>query len=90
MDAGRNMGKTNSLNDTDLKEFVDLQKSKPETERSWSIKIADVQTYNYDLSVKNPNKPEEAALRSPQEIFSEMELLDTETNDILQTIKELI
>ena len=45
---------------------------------------------NYDLSVKNPNTPEEAALRSPQEILSEMELLDTETNDILQTIKELI
>jgi type I restriction enzyme M protein len=90
MDAGRNMGKTNSLTDNDLKEFVALQKTKPESEKSWSIKIEDVQTHNYDLGVKNPNTPEEAALRSPQEILSEMELLDTETNDILQTIKELI
>ena len=61
-----------------------------QTEKSWNIKIADVQTHNYDLSVKNPNKPEEAALRSPQEILSEMELLDAETNAILQTIQELI
>ncbi|MEP6951938.1 MAG: class I SAM-dependent DNA methyltransferase [Ginsengibacter sp.] len=90
MDAGRNMGKTNSLNDADMQEFVRLSLSKPETEKSWSIKIVDVQTHNYDLSVKNPNTPEEAALRSPQEILSEMELLDAETNDILQTIKELI
>ena len=45
---------------------------------------------NYDLSVKNPNKPEEAALRSPEEILAEMQLLDEETNDILSTIKELI
>ena len=45
---------------------------------------------NYDLSVKNPNKPEQAALRSPEEILHEMQLLDEETNDILSTIKELI
>lgn len=90
MDAGRNMGKTNSLNDTDMQEFITLQKRNSETEKSWSIKIEDVQTHNYDLSVKNPNTPEEAALRSPQEILGEMELLDSETTDILQTLKELV
>ena len=86
----RNMGKTNSLNDSDLAEFISLQKTKPESENSWSIRIADVQTHNYDLSVKNPNTPEEEALRSPQEIIKEMELLDTQTNSIIQNIKELI
>jgi type I restriction enzyme M protein len=84
------MGKTNPLNDADMQEFITLQKTKPETEKSWNIKVADVQTHNYDLSVKNPNKPEEAALRSPEEILAEMQLLDEETNDILSTIKELI
>jgi type I restriction enzyme M protein len=49
-----------------------------------------VQTHNYDLSVKNPNKPEATALRSPEEILAEMQLLDEETNDILSTLKELI
>ncbi len=42
------------------------------------------------MPTHSPNTPEEAELRSPQEILSEMELLDTETSDILQTIKELI
>lgn len=90
LDPGRSMGKTNPLNDEDMQEFVALQKTKPETEKSWNIDIAAVQTHNYDLSVKNPNKPEEAALRSPQEILEEMQALDAETNDLLLTIKELL
>lgn len=90
LDPKRNMGKTNSLNDSDLAEFISLQKTKPESENSWNIKIADVQTHNYDLSVKNPNSPEEEALRSPQNIIKEMELLDAQTNSIIQNIKKLI
>lgn len=89
-DAGRNMGKTNALNDVDMQDFITLQQTKAETEKSWSIKIADVQTHNYDLSVKNPNTPEEAPLRSPMDILREMQSLDAETNEILLTIKELI
>ena len=96
MNPGRNMGKTNSLNDEDLQEFVTSASSVtktgkgPETEKSWNLKIADLNTDTYDLSVKNPNIPEEAPLRSPQDILDEMQELDAETNDILLTIKELI
>lgn len=90
MDPGRNMGKTNPLNDKDMASFVDLQKTKPETEQSWSIAIKDVDEATCDLSVKNPNTPEEAPLRAPADILSEMESLDAETNTILQSIKELI
>ncbi len=90
LDPKRNMGKTNSLNDADMKEFIALQKSNPETERSWNIKVANLNTKTYDLGVKNPNLPEEAALRTPQQILEEMEILDADTNQILSTIKELI
>jgi len=90
MNPGRNMGKTNPLNDTDMAKFVELQKTKPETEKSWMVWIADINKDTYDLSVKNPNTPEEAALRSPQEILTEMESLDTQTNAILKSIKEFI
>jgi len=90
LNAGRSMGKTNSLNDTDMQDFINLQQTKPETENSWSINIADVQTHNYDLSVKNPNTPEEAALRSPQEILAEMETLDAETNLIMENLKVIV
>jgi type I restriction enzyme M protein len=40
--------------------------------------------------VKNPNLPEEEPLRSPEEILSEMERLDAETNAVLKTIKDLL
>ena len=90
LDPGRNMGKTNPLNDKDMEEFVALQKKKKESEKSWTIKVKDLDETTYDLSPKNPNTPEEAPLRSPEEILAEMETLDTETNSILQSIKELI
>ncbi len=90
MNPNRNMGKTNSLNDADMKEFIALQKSQPETEKSWSIKTSTLNLTTYDLGVKNPNTPEEAALKTPQQILEEMETLDAETNQILSTIKELI
>jgi len=90
LDPGRNMGKTNPLNDKDMASFVETQKSKPETEQSWNVRVADIDEATFDLSVKNPNTPEEAPLRAPAEILSEMESLDAETNTILQSIKALI
>lgn len=90
MDPGRNMGKTNPLNDKDLAEFIELQKTKPETEKSWMLKIGEVNEETHDLSVKNPNLPEEAPLRDPKEILKEMEVLDSQTNVILKSIKEFL
>lgn len=90
LDPGRNMGKTNPLNDDDLKEFVELQPKRPETERSWNFDVADINEETFDLSVKNPNLPEEDPLRSPEEILMEMERLDTETNAVLKSIKDLL
>jgi len=96
LDPGRNMGKTNPLNDKDLAEFVTSASSVaktgkgPETEQSWNIKIADIDETTFDLSVKNANTPEEAPLRSPEVILEEMERLDLETSSILESIKELI
>lgn len=90
LNAGRNMGKTNPLNDKDMEAFVALQKTNPETEQSWNFNVADIDENTFDLSVKNPNAPEEAALRSPEEILDEMIYLDKETKSILNSIKELI
>ncbi len=90
LDPGRSLGKTNPLNDGDLAEFVELQPSGAETERSWNLKIADVKEDTFDLSVKNPNTPEEEPLRSPAEILAELESLDAETAAILKSLKELV
>ncbi len=51
---------------------------------------ADIDETTFDLSVKNANTPEEAPLRSPEDILEEMERLDLETSSILESIKELI
>ncbi|MEG3990254.1 N-6 DNA methylase [Microcoleus sp. S28C3] len=80
---GRNMGKTNSLNDEDLREFVELQATFAESEKSWLVDIADVDRMTFDLSVKNPNKAEESLLREPQEILDEIAVLDEESAEIL-------
>ena len=87
---GEPWGKTTFLNDNDVQEFVLLQPQKPETERSWNFQVADINEETFDLSPKNPNLPEEEPLRSPEEILSEMERLDAETNAILKTIKGLV
>ena len=42
LDPGRNLGKTNPLNDDDLAEFVELQKTKADSPKSWSVDAADI------------------------------------------------
>ncbi|HLE17016.1 MAG TPA: N-6 DNA methylase, partial [Syntrophales bacterium] len=86
----RNLGKTNPLNENDLAEFVRLQKSKADSENSWSVDIAHVDKTTYDLSVKNPHKKDESALRDPKEILDEMKELDKESTDILKAIRALV
>jgi len=90
LDPGRNMGKTNPLNDNDLKEFVELQASFAESDKSWSVNVGDIDETTYNLSVKNPNAPEEAPLRDPQDIIAEISTLDAESADILGKIKGML
>jgi len=90
LNLDRNLGKTNPLNEKDLSEFVELQKTKAESENSWTLAIKDIDLSTYDLSAKNPNTPEEAPLRSPSEILNAMAILDKESADILKTIKALV
>jgi type I restriction enzyme M protein len=90
LDPGRNMGKTNSLNDEDLREFVDLQAKFAETEKSWLVDIADIDRTLFDLSVKNPNKAEESPLRDPQEILDAIASLDAESAEILEAIAGML
>jgi type I restriction enzyme M protein len=75
LNLDRNLGKTNPLNEKDLAEFVALQKTKADSENSWSINITDIDTTTYDLSVKNPHKKDETILRSPKEIMKVIEEL---------------
>ena len=90
LNLDRNLGKTNSLNEKDLAEFVELQKSKSESKNSWSINLKDIDQTTFDLSAKNPDKKKAAALRQPQEILEEIRALDRESAAILKSIVDLL
>ncbi len=90
LDPGRNLGKTNPLNDDDLAEFVKLQKSFADSPKSWSVDAKTIDKETFDLSVKNPNVGEETAHRSPQAIMEEIIALDAESAEVLANIKALL
>jgi len=90
LDPGRNLGKTNPLNDDDLAEFVKLQKTFADSPKSWSVDVKGIDPATFDLSVKNPNGGEAVIHRSPQEIMAEIAELDAESAKVLKNIKALL
>jgi type I restriction enzyme M protein len=90
LDPGRNLGKTNALNDDDLADFVRLQAGFEDSDNSWSVDAKTIDAATHDLSVKNPNQADEAALRDPIEIMDEIIALDAESAGILAGIRGLL
>src|SRR5665647_1782873 len=90
LEPGRNMGKTNPLNDADLAEFVELQKTFADSPKSWSVSAANIDQTTFDLSVKNPNGNEAVVHRSPQEIMDEIVARDVESAEVLAKIRALL
>ncbi|MGB0143577.1 MAG: N-6 DNA methylase [Akkermansiaceae bacterium] len=90
LDPGRSLGKTNPLNNNDLKDFIEKQRSFADSDQSWSVDVGEIDEATWDLSVKNPNVEEEAPLRAPDEIIAEIRALDAESEGILKRVGELI
>ncbi len=90
LDPGRNLGKTNPLNDDDLAEFVKLQKTFADSPKSWSVDANNIDKKTFDLSVKNPNGGEEVKHRSPQAIMEEIASLDAASAEVLRSIRGLL
>jgi len=90
LNLSRNLGKTNPLNEKDLEEFVTLQKTKANSQNSWTIDMANVDQKIFDLSVKNPNKNTDQKLREPKEILEEISKLDRESKNIQNNISKYL
>ena len=90
LDPGRNLGKTNPLNDDDLTEFVKLQKTHADSPNSWSVDAKSVNPTTFDLSVKNPNGGEKITYRSPAAIMDEIAALDAESAEVLANIRAML
>lgn len=85
LNLDRTLGKTNPLTEADLEEFVTLQKSKAESENSWSVAVSELDE-SYDLSVKNPHRVETVDERTPQEIVGTIQALADDSRKLLDEI----
>jgi len=88
---GRSLGKTNPLNDDDLARVREIAKDVFQLAQVLERRRREhrhLQTF--DLSVKNPNSGEDVKHRSPQEIMDEIAALDTESANVLETIRSLL
>ena len=90
LNPGRSLGKTNPLNDDDLAEFVEMQRTFSEGPQSWRATRASLDEDTLDLSAKNPNVPKKASLRSPEVIIADMLAREAETANILENIREML
>ncbi len=85
----RTLGKTNPLSEADLEEFVRLQKTQAISENSWLLDVASLGE-DYDLSVKNPNKPEVIDERTPAQILDTIASLNENSATLINQIRELL
>ncbi len=90
LNLSRNLGKTNLLNEADLADFVALQKTKADSDNSWSANVTDVDQSTLDLSVKHPNRNDKVQHRNPQDIVTEIAELDLESAAIIKNIQALL
>lgn len=88
LDAGRSLGKTDPLNEKDFAEFLKLYKKKNDSLNSWTIDILTLDKKTFDLSLKNPNKTEEADLRSPKDIIKSLQNLDKEAANLISKLSK--
>ena len=48
LNLSRNLGKTNPLNEKDLASFVTLQRTKADSENSWSVDLSGINQKTFD------------------------------------------
>lgn len=90
LDPGRSLGKTDPLNDADFEEFLRLQGTWADTEKSWVVPMDEVDAETFDLSVRNPNKVEERDERTPWEILDEIAALDREAAEAMAALRAML
>lgn len=90
LNLSRNLGKTNSLSERDLEEFVTLSATQGDSENSWCVNVEDINKPTWDLTANNPNRKDNTDKRTPEEILAEIEELDLEVTTAIAAIKELL
>jgi type I restriction enzyme M protein len=84
------LGKTNPLNEADLREFVYLSKARADSQQSWRVDLSEIDPTTWDLSVKNPNTVTETEFGNPEDLIAELESLSDKTRETLATLRSLL
>jgi type I restriction enzyme M protein len=87
---GRNMGKTNPLNDSDLAEFLQMSVTRKSSQISWTTDVKNLDQKTYDLTPKNPNKINEIDLRSYDEVLDEIVNINNSANELISKLKSVL
>ena len=69
-------------------QFLELFKSRKETDNSWIVNVGDVK--DYDISAKNPNTAKEEELLSPKEILQAIRTNDKALGELINDIENLL
>ena len=67
-------------------EFFELLPTRPETDFSWNVNVADIKAKNFDLKAVNPRAKTETDTRTPQELY---EIIETRQREITEALARL-
>jgi len=76
-----------------LKEFEPIQtwwNDRQESDVSWKVDIQTIKDRNFDLDIKNPNKPEEDVIHSSAELMDMLDVSFAKSQNMLRHLKEAI
>ena len=58
-----------------------------ENERAWRVSIADLESNDYNLDLRNPNRPDDLAHRPPAELLTELVQTEREILELLNGLQ---
>jgi len=83
-----NITKKQPLTISHFEEFFKLLPERKDSERSWKVKIDEIEAKNYDIKAVNPNRKNEEDTRTPQELISIIESQTEEIKNIINLLKD--
>ncbi|MDP2924135.1 MAG: N-6 DNA methylase [Candidatus Omnitrophota bacterium] len=81
-----NITKKQPLTVQQFDEFFKLFPKREDSERSWKVKIEDIQAKNYDIKAVNPNRKVVQDTRTPQELIA---IIESQGEEISKTLAKL-
>lgn len=59
-----------------------------ENEQAWRVPIADIEASNYNLDLRNPNRPDDLAHRAPKELLAELIEAERQVLGLLEKLED--